>query len=175
MRPGEPLVYASFWRRLGALLVDLAVVAPFVALDLWLDRLSRTYSLASLLPLFLLASAYTIYFHARWGQTLGKMAAGIKVVSLDGSNISLRQAFLRDSVTLALGFVHLFIYAGAISSITPGDYRELSFTARSQRVNDFTRQWRYFYWLSDAWTWSEVIVILFNKKRRAPHDFSTLR
>ncbi len=89
-----PLIYANLSGRLGALLLDGLIFAPLVVLDLWLDRQFRTYFFASALPQFALAIAYSVYFHARWGQTLGKMAAGIRVVSSDGSPISLKQARL---------------------------------------------------------------------------------
>lgn len=167
----DGMVYAGFWRRLGALLVDAMIFLPLISLDLWLDRLSRTYFFTSLLPLFLFGLAYSIYFHVRWGQTLGKMATGIKVVSLGGSPISLRQAFLRDSVGLAFSLITTIIYASAVANISPEDYRHLSFRARSQRITELSRPWRWINWLSDVWSWSEVVVILFNKKRRALHDF----
>ncbi|MDH5756737.1 MAG: RDD family protein [Nitrospinota bacterium] len=38
---------------------------------------------------------YFTYFHGRWGQTLGKMATGLKVVEFDGSPISYRKAAVR--------------------------------------------------------------------------------
>lgn len=39
--------------------------------------------------------AYHTYFHGTWGQTLGKMAGKIKVVTSDNQPISMRQAFVR--------------------------------------------------------------------------------
>jgi uncharacterized RDD family membrane protein YckC len=39
-----------------------------------------------------LGLAYSIYFHARWGQTVGKMVARVMVTRLDGGSITPRIA-----------------------------------------------------------------------------------
>lgn len=165
----EELIYAGFWGRFVALTVDVIIFVPFVFLDLWLDGLSRTYAIASLFPVFVVGTAYSVYFHARYGQTLGKMAAGIKVVALDGSPITLRQAFLRSSVDIILGLLSLCVYASGLLYISADDYAIRS--VRYEQLNNFRKPWRWLDWLYDVWFWSEIVVILFNKKRRALHDF----
>lgn len=60
---------------------------------------------------FLVSVAYFVGFWATSGQTLGKMALGIKVISADGSPVSWGKAFLRylgyiiSGLVLALGFI----------------------------------------------------------------------
>jgi uncharacterized RDD family membrane protein YckC len=60
---------------------------------------------------FLITAAYFVMFWATTGQTLGKMATGIKVISTDGSSVSWGKALLRyigyivSSIPLALGFI----------------------------------------------------------------------
>ena len=165
----KELVYVGFRGRFVALMVDAIIFAPFIFLDLWLDGLSRTYAIASLFPAFVAGMGYSVYFHARYGQTLGKMAAGIKVVALDGSPITLRQAFLRSSVDIILGLLSLAVYANGLLHISVDNYAIRSI--RFEQLRDFRKPWRWLDWLSDAWFWSEVVVILFNRKRRALHDF----
>jgi len=48
----------------------------------------------------LIGAAYGIVFHWLWGQTLGKMALQIRVVSVDGGPLSLGQAVGRYFATL---------------------------------------------------------------------------
>src|SRR5687767_6959563 len=93
-----PLQYRTFWRRCWAGCVDGLVFAPAVALDLWLWR--HDVPLAARISWFILwsfaAPAYSIVFHARYGATLGKLFLRVRVVSIDGSALSWRQAILRD-------------------------------------------------------------------------------
>ena len=59
----------------------------------------------------LIGAAYGIVFHWRWGQTLGKMALQIKVVSMDGGPLSFGQAIGRyfatflSALILCIGFI----------------------------------------------------------------------
>ena len=59
----------------------------------------------------LIGAAYTIAFHWMWGQTLGKMALQIRVVSMDGGPLSFGQAVGRyfatflSALILGIGFI----------------------------------------------------------------------
>ena len=109
------MVYAGFWRRTAAFLVDLAVILLFAGLAAVL-----TISLSNAVPqhpeglvenliggaiiLLLLISANAciamilVYFpllEGRFGRTLGKRLFGLRVRSEDGLPASYWQAFLR--------------------------------------------------------------------------------
>jgi len=49
----------------------------------------------SLLLLSIIFLTYSIYFHAKYGKTVGKMIGGCKVKLLDGSSITLRVSIIR--------------------------------------------------------------------------------
>jgi len=51
--------------------------------------------------------AYSIALHARFGQTIGKMVAGVRVLDVSEAKLSLKQAFLRDIIPLVLTLVSL--------------------------------------------------------------------
>ena len=57
------------------------------------------------------SALYTVLFHSLWGQTMGKMMVGARVVALDGGPLSWRRAALRalgwalSVLTCGLGFV----------------------------------------------------------------------
>src|SRR5688572_8653044 len=97
------MIYAGFWRRLGGILIDGLLLGglgfPWIHFD------SRSVAVIYMFLASILGWIYQIYFHARWGQTIGKMAMGIKVVSLDASPITLRQAVLRSSVDIVLSTI----------------------------------------------------------------------
>lgn len=130
---GGEVVYAGFWKRVAAYLIDafvigittqivqLVVMGVFFGISA--SRMSNPESMFAsgtgilfvaalyLLPLAMNA-AYCAAFHASSKQaTLGKMAVGIKVVRTDGTRISLARgvgrffATLLSSLTLGIGFL----------------------------------------------------------------------
>lgn len=115
---------STWWRRVGAYAVDSAILAiPLTALTMvrmfselsamgesYLDPVTGEPNIAviqevtgRLLPwslaigfaASLLFTAYIVIMHATLGQTLGKMAVGIKVVKEDGSRCDLHAAAKR--------------------------------------------------------------------------------
>jgi uncharacterized RDD family membrane protein YckC len=96
--------YASFGSRLVAGLIDLffTMIFPIVALLAVLLRAQTPanafplgqYALVACLALIVFA-AYHIIQVGLWGQTLGKVLVGIKVVAPDGSAPGFGRAFLR--------------------------------------------------------------------------------
>ena len=96
--------YAGFWPRLFANLVDGIVGIPFIGLT-WPGLLSRTASLLVAIPAFVVGASYIVVMNACWGRTLGKMAAGIRIVTVVGARIGWREALLRDSVSIGFGII----------------------------------------------------------------------
>ncbi len=82
---------AGFWRRLGAALLDGILVGVLVGVLLAALK-GPGYALG-----LLLGAAYFVYFEGGpTGQTLGKRALGIRVVSFDtGGPIGYGRAFIR--------------------------------------------------------------------------------
>ena len=83
---------ASFWRRLGAVLIDGILIA-IVAGILYAILKGAGYALGILLSI-----AYVVYFEGGpTGQTIGKRALGIRVYDFGGSGgqIGYGRAFIR--------------------------------------------------------------------------------
>lgn len=86
--------YAGFWSRLYAGFIDFLILAPIgVAFNYLQYSLSWTATIILIIPLGLLFEFYDICFIGVKGQTPGKMVAGIKVIPMDGSTISLNHGF----------------------------------------------------------------------------------
>ena len=163
--------YAGFWSRLGAGFVDFLILLPVTIAYTWASSVSRTMAMALLLPATLLYATYPIYFHGRWGQSLGKMCLGIKVVSLDGAPISWRQAFLRFSVGTLIGIAMAVSQSVGIARIAPEEYASLPWLTQVQRIGAMSPGAQLLSWINTAWVYSEFFVLLFNKRKRALHDF----
>ncbi|MGH7313644.1 MAG: RDD family protein [Candidatus Rokuibacteriota bacterium] len=117
--PSSPAPAAGFWIRAVALLID-ALVWSFVRLSLdvvarrlWGQEVESSPFFQTMLGFFtlLFTALYTSVLHAFDGQTLGKLAVGVRVVSVDGERLPLGAALLRwfalfvSFAPLGFGFV----------------------------------------------------------------------
>lgn len=165
-------VYAGFWQRLGAAAIDLLVFIPFMGIYHLLDSLSIWISIVTVLLYSLLASAYSIFFHHRFGATIGKMATGIKVTRPNGSRISLKQAVVRSSIDAGFAFSLAVAQAIAISTVDPASYLNADWMQRVSHIEPSLPLWYGpINFVSVLWVYSELTVLLFNKRKRALHDF----
>jgi uncharacterized RDD family membrane protein YckC len=113
--------------------------------------------------------SYTIAAHALWGQNIGKLIAGIKIVRADGAPIAWKEAMIRSAVDGVLGFASVLIQLTTAASLnldtTPEHARMTVIMASAPAI---------FSWLEStltAWTLSEIAVALLNRHRRAIHDY----
>ena len=90
----SPVEYATFGRRLGAALLDSLVLIIGLVWLLGGD-------LVTIVVLIISLSFYFQFCEKRWGQTIGKNATGIRVLSLDGSELTWNQTAWRNLLRLA--------------------------------------------------------------------------
>jgi len=126
--PWEGARRGGFWLRLVAFAIDhlillltltIFVALGFLALEMGMGE-SRGISslkqagliLSPLLPLIVvLPLAYFSFFHGAWGQTIGKMIVGLRVVQADGQPLTFSRALVRalaysiSAVPVFLGFL----------------------------------------------------------------------
>lgn len=136
-----PLHYASFWRRVGAFLIDLFIVAimvggitvPAVAISNLVPRAPQgfDYVVGGVIIIYAALSAlaaigvFLLYFpisEGRFGYTLGKRLLGLLVLKESGLPVGYREAFLRR-----LSFYFDFVAVDALF---------VPFTAKRQRAFD---------------------------------------
>jgi uncharacterized RDD family membrane protein YckC len=107
---------AGFWIRFVAVMIDgvVLLVAQGILFSAgWMVSGSGGMAVKGVVNLFgtLLGAAYGIIFHWLWGQTLGKMALQIKVVSMNGGPLTFGQATGRyfatflSAIILCIGFI----------------------------------------------------------------------
>ena len=155
---GYPEVtYAGFVRRGASLLVDSVLFFAFG---------SPALTWAHGQPI---ESAFVC--HAHWGRTLGKMLAGIKVRRLDGGTIGYREATLRSAVDLALALVASIALGVTMSQWSTADWSSLPHLEKMTLIAERDPTTGVISVMGVAWFWSELVVLLFNDKRRAIHDY----
>ncbi len=118
---------AGFVTRLIAYVVDLFVVGLLIAAMLWTaDRIDRALDITILdlslelgtVALYLVpfvAAAYYVFFWSLTGATIGKWLLGLRVVSPDGSRISIARALVRlvgyvlSAVAVYVGYLWVLV------------------------------------------------------------------
>ena len=157
------LKYKTFWRRFFAVVID----GLFIWLVLFVECSILGISMFDS-PKYIQAvnalqfSFYLIFMHGYFGQTLGKMVTGVKVVNnANESNISFYQSAMRESVGLFLNvFWVILAYIAMQAVYTNGEVS-----------NGFVYSAMLFSILTMLWGLAEFVTMLFNSKRRAVHDF----
>jgi uncharacterized RDD family membrane protein YckC len=165
-------VYASSLQRAAALLIDGIILAiPFV---LVLVFASGASAFAFTLMFFLMSLGVHllwIYLIWKYGATPGKKAMGIQVVRDDLGPLHFKHALKRGSVDLALAITSGAAMMASVSAACPS-FDLLNFR---DRMACFTRRELDAYGainlLQNYWFASEVIVMTFNRRRKALHDY----
>ena len=130
------MTYAGFWKRFGANIADGLVLLLPLALILFLGSFSKDVGLVLVVPLTFLYAAYTLYGHVRWGQTLGKMIAGIRVLRVSGNAIAWREAFLRSVVNVGFAVLTAIASLTALLSYPDADYARVGWIERQQKLGE---------------------------------------
>jgi uncharacterized RDD family membrane protein YckC len=155
--------YRIFWRRLFAMFVDSILLefgsvtiafAIGASRELFYDKggvsLFISYGILDTLFLFL----YSVWMTGRFGQTIGKMVAGIKVLDAESEQhvIGIRCALYRDLPLIVL-YLGLIVYWLVTEDI----------------LYENSVSWL-FPILTFLWIAGEFITMFANEKRRAVHD-----
>lgn len=174
-REKTELQYAGFWKRFFAMLIDGAVTFPFTVFFIFLEGLSPEIAIFVAFPNLALYWFYNIYFHGRWGATLGKMVTGIIVIKASNySDISFREAIMRFVVDFIFATILLVARITALLHIRSGEYADLGWQDRSQIISDHSPVWLPMSLISNislVWIYSELLILLLNQHRRAIHDY----
>jgi uncharacterized RDD family membrane protein YckC len=103
-RTGSP-VYAGFWIRLGAELIDSALVAVAAGIMATVVSLAPTDWLS---VLFIPVIIYGVYKHLKC-QTLGRRILGLTVVNQAGEEVSFWRGTLRETIGKFVSAIFFFL------------------------------------------------------------------
>jgi len=165
-------IYAGFWVRLGSLFLDFIIIIPVVVLVLYLNSLDKNIYFITVIPNLIFGAWYNIYLPKKYGGTPGKLISGIKIIRLDGESIDWKEAILRYIILFCLGLLACFMMINSILQADEETYKSLSWLQQSQYIMSLSPVFfSIYYWASNIWIYSEFIVLLTNKRKRAIHDY----
>jgi uncharacterized RDD family membrane protein YckC len=134
---------------------------------------SRTAYLVNLILGTIIALVFEVYLVKRFGGSPGKLIMGIRIAKLDGGKAGYREAVIRYSV---LFFINTLLSVALLMSLYGmSDFEYATFTSVQAHVRALDAgapAWYQPVQIAGAvWAYSEFLVLLTNKKRRALHDF----
>ncbi|MFH1062745.1 MAG: RDD family protein [Candidatus Omnitrophota bacterium] len=161
-------IFAGFWIRFWAYVLDIIPV-----LLLWVFLYRFYFQAKSVVTLYygvfpLGWIAYRIYFHGRWGQTLGKMAMKIKVVNVDFGKIDYYAAFKREIVNILIDLITIIVVVAAMKSIPSVNWLVMP---EIEKQNVILRAKDKISFIGLFWLYADIICLLINKQKRSIHDF----
>ena len=160
-----PWKYNTFWPRVWASWIDSLIMLPVgILLTLTCRSSILTPSLVLLVYIggILVKYIYRIILHGCFGQTVGKMAVKVKVVTLDESPLGVKRALLRESVDLLITAVSLIANAPLI--LKTGSLVGLRWVPHGE--------WYFLLaFCSQGWFLIDLLTLFASTRRRAAHDF----
>ncbi len=153
--------YQTLERRALALLIDIGVFLPLILIEVYFVDESQSAVIVGLWTVgySLVYISYWVILHWRYGQTLGKAIAGVKVVDVGEQAISFKQAILRESFYLVYEAIHVF---AALYFLGAGV---------EAFVEDELNLLMYSFPVAAVWGIVNALVCFKSKKHRALHDF----
>ncbi len=165
-------VYAGFWKRFCASIVDMFIFMIVAYLCYHIKSINIAVAVIGSVILAAFFSFYSIYFNLKYGGTLGKLSVGIRVTKPDGNRIDFKEAFLRSIVDIVYGICFASYQIYAILHVNSEAYLAAGYIEKTRLLLPlYPEISRYTATFNEIWYWSELVVLLFNKRRRALHDF----
>jgi uncharacterized RDD family membrane protein YckC len=165
-------IYAGFWIRFGSLILDFIFILPVTILNLYLNSLGKNIYFFTIIPTFLFGLWYNIYLPKRFGGTPGKLLIGIKILRIDGLQINWKEAILRHIVLLLFTFLNITLTIYCVLKADNSTYLSLSWIKKSHYLTSFSPLlFKIYIWSTNIWTYSELLVLSTNKRKRAIHDY----
>jgi uncharacterized RDD family membrane protein YckC len=164
-------IYSGFLARLGANLLDGVIVIPVAVLLFFVNSLDKNIFFFTIIPDLLFVLWYNVFLPKRYGGTPGKLIVGIKIIRIDSLPIGWKESFLRYSVNIFFVLVNLVVMIIAILLADDEMYNSLTWFQKPTYLNSLIAHYDIITILSNIWVWSEVIILLTNKRKRAMHDF----
>ena len=165
-------IYAGFWIRVWAQILDTVFVLPVLFLILYINGLGKNMYFYTLLPNLLFILWYNVYLPQKNGGTPGKTMAGITIIRLDGNYISWKEAALLYVVLFSLSTLNIIMISCNVLKANDTLFMSLGWLKRSQYLMSFSPIFfKLTSWLTNLWFVGEYVVLLINKRKRSISDF----
>lgn len=165
-------IYAGFWIRVWAQILDTLFVLPVLFLTLYINGLGKNMYFYTLLPNLLFILWYNVYLPQKNGGTPGKTMAGITIIRLDGNYIRWKEAALLYVVVFSLSILNIIMISCNILKANDSVFMSLGWLKKSQYLMSLSPIFfKLTSWFTNLWFVGEYVVLLINKRKRSISDF----
>ena len=165
-------LYAGFGSRFASLLLDALILLPVIFAILYFNSAALNMYFYTIIPSFIFNMWYHIYLPKKYGGTPGKLIMGLQILKLDVYEIGWKEAFLRHLIVMILSIFSVILMINVIYKADSATFESLNWLKQNQYLMSLSPSLFLIYtWLSNIWTWSELIVLLTNSRKRALHDY----
>ena len=165
-------VYAGFWVRVAASLLDFIILLPIMGLVLYVSSISKSAYLYILIPNLLFGLAFHVLLVKMYGGTPGKLIMGLKIIQKNSDDIDWKASFYRYSVEFIIAILGVYVMFLTLNQIDDSTYSSLGFFKRAQYMSTINPlPTKIQSWISIAWSVIGAIVLISNSRKRATHDF----
>ena len=165
-------VYAGFWIRVAAKILDFIIMLPVIGLLLYIDGLSKSAYFYAVVPNILFGIFFEVCLVKFYGGTPGKLIMGIKIIQKNGDDVDWRAACYRYSVEFFIAILAVYVMILTLNMIDDSTYVSMGFMARNQflaTINPIPMQVQS--WVNGLWVITGLIVLVSNARKRSTHDF----
>jgi uncharacterized RDD family membrane protein YckC len=165
-------IYAGFWLRVWAQILDAVFVLPVLFLLLYLNGLDKNMYFYTLIPSMVFMLWYNVYLPQKNGGTPGKFIAGLTIIRIDGNYIGWKEAGLLYIVVFTLSVFNMVMMSANLLKADEVTFMGLGWLKRSQYLMSFSPDFfKITSWLTNLWVLGEYIVLFTNKRKRMTGDF----
>jgi uncharacterized RDD family membrane protein YckC len=158
--------FVGFWKRVLANIIEILILCiPIVYSYRYLITLSsKTGSILPFVIYWLLYFSFFVFLTVKFGGSLGKLVLGLRVVDVNGGYLSIYRSFIRLFPYIINSIVYTLILNEAIVT-------SVNTNVVYKYVTHYKGSYESLTTIVGLIFLVDVIVIIFNRKKRAIHDF----
>jgi len=167
------VVFADGPHRILAFCVkSLVLLAIYLPLNKFAFTISIRAHAVSGFIFAVLFQAMNIWLLKKYGASIGKLIVGLRVLKSDLTPIGFREALIRSSVEMTLAIAAAFTISITLLRVNYDYVRMMPYFQASNYILDSTPIFYvHIMVILQIWTWADIGIMLFNRRRRAIHDY----
>jgi len=165
-------IYAGFWIRFAAYILDMIFFLPITLITIFLEGYGKYSWLFALLFGLTCNLFYRIYLMKKINSSPGKLLLGLKIIKINGQNITWKEVILRNAVGVLLTLISSVMLIYCLFQTDSKILENLNWKERNEYLTSFsTTFFKIHNWTLIFWILIEFISLMTNKRKREINDF----
>jgi len=164
--------YIGFWKRVLAALID--AIIGLALMPITIPMMQFCFAHKTIIPELVFSILWTVlwmWLIVKFGATPGKMVIKARIINSNGEFLNWDKAFLRMLFPGLLISINSHLQQWQTMNTLPTETSIDSFLEIGQAMNQYGQPFAMFGTFLALTIYIDVLVILFNKRKRAIHDF----